>query len=96
MKKKEEVVEDKDNGPPPKWKLTPKLPPLQTSTPPSGTQGASLEGESFPFHLDSKCPYKFNWYMLKYTNLNTFHMYMHACVSFFSELVHNTNRALSI
>lgn len=56
MEKKEEVVEDEDNGPPPGWELTPQLQPLQTSTPPSGTQQALLAGESFLFYSDSKCP----------------------------------------
>lgn len=52
MEKKEEIIKNEDNGPPPIWQLTPKLPALQTSTPPSWTQGASLEGESFPIHSD--------------------------------------------
>lgn len=56
MEKKEEAVEDEDNGPPPGWQLTPQLLPLQTSTPPSGIQGAPLAGESF-FYSDSKCPW---------------------------------------
>lgn len=43
MEKKEEIIKNEDNGPPPIWQLTPKLPALQTSTPPSWTQGASLE-----------------------------------------------------
>ncbi|XP_027770864.1 uncharacterized protein LOC107008945 isoform X4 [Solanum pennellii] len=43
MEKKEEIIKNEDNGPPPIWQLTPKLPALQTSTPPSATQGASLE-----------------------------------------------------
>ncbi|XP_060191361.1 uncharacterized protein LOC132621203 isoform X2 [Lycium barbarum] len=40
--KKEEVVENEDNGPSLGWQLTPQLPPLQTSEPPSGTQDAPL------------------------------------------------------
>lgn len=56
MEKKEVVVEDEDNGPPPGWQLTPQLPPRQTSTPPLGTQGAPFAGESSFFYSDSKCP----------------------------------------
>lgn len=57
MEKKGEVVEDENNGPPPGWQLTPQLQPLQTSTPPSGTQQALLAGESSLFYSDSKYQY---------------------------------------
>ncbi|KAJ8549568.1 hypothetical protein K7X08_033275 [Anisodus acutangulus] len=62
MEKKDEVLGDGDNGPPPGWQLTPQLQPLETSTPPSGTQQALLAGESSLFtQILSIHVYKFNW-----------------------------------